>query len=495
MRQLQAVTYNSDIYSDENLLYNNNLIETVELSRNLTYLFGKDEDMFPLLFHAEAQGGITSVSPKKLLNDTQYTWNVMGRMKNTSKIVSLSNSSNTKPGLGYTAFKAIFEDNWLIGQFGIITPDKQHHLRIQGEPTQLGPKQYEYEFQLYGTDSDEYVSLDNFVAGLSWVMAAPHVAASKSDGNRSNKMMPGKWTNQYGFTRFSQQIAGNIANKVTPIEFDLKGGGTTTKWMPEEMKQFEIMRRVMTEEDLWNSKYNRDAYGVIHTKDPETGEPIPTGAGIKEILKSVGQYDTYSSLTLAKLDSIINTIFSNRVDKTPMELVLYTGAGGLEMFNNAIKTAALSNSYYEKLGHEEITSGKNGNLTYGAYFTQYRTISGHIITVQPANIFNHGTLAEMDRANGDLLNSHPAESYNMILLDHSRTEGGERNLQFVAEMGREVVTGVYKGMSDLPGAWGAFERSGKILSTRKDIATYEIMASGGVNLRNPYTSYFLEFSM
>lgn len=495
MRKLTDVTYNSTIYTDENLLYNNSLIDTVRLSRSLTYLFGNDSEMFPLLFFAEAQGGVNSMKSKKL-NDTQYTWDVMGRMKNTSAVVALNNTSNTKPGLGYTSFEVIFEDNWLIGQYGVITPDKSHQLRIQGEPTQIGPKKFKYTFQLYGADPDEYVSLDNFIEGTAWVMSAPHVAASKSDGNRSNSMAPGKWTNQYGFTRFSKQIAGNVANKVTPIEFPLKGGGTTNMWMPEEMKQFEITRRVMLEEDMWNSKYNRDEYGMIHTKDPETGEPIPTGAGVKEILKSVGQYDTYSSLTLAKLDSIVNTIFSNRVDNTPMELVLYTGNGGIEMFNNAIKSAANANSYYEKLGAEEITSAKGGNLSYGQYFTQYKTISGHIITVKLANVFNHGTLAEMDRRNGRTLNSHPAESYNFVLLDHSRTENGERNLEFVAEEGREVITGVYRGMSPLPGAWGAFERSGKIdLATRKDVATYEVMASGGINLRNPYTSYFLEFSM
>ena len=143
---------------------------------------------------------------------------------------------------------------------------------------------------------------------------------------------------------------------------------------------------------------------------------------------------------------------------------------------------------------EEITSGKDGYLAYGKYFNQYKTIDGHVFTVKKANIFNFGPLAEMDRENGYLLDGLPFESYNFVLLDHSRTEDGKRNLQFVAEKGRELITGVYKGMSPLPPEWGAVERTGGLMSTRKDIATYEKMVSGGLTITNPYTSYYMQYA-
>ena len=44
----------------------------------------------------------------------------------------------------------------------------------------------------------------NFTAGSSWVMGAPVVGMSKSDGTSSNSMAPGKWTNQFGMYRFSK---------------------------------------------------------------------------------------------------------------------------------------------------------------------------------------------------------------------------------------------------------------------------------------------------
>ena len=490
MKELYSTKYNSETYTDENILYKNNLIDTPTLSRGLTYLYGKDSELFPLLSLTEGQNGITSLK-KKELNDTQYTWNVMGRMKHTSVVVALANSSNTKPGLGYSTFEVDFEDNMLLKFYGATSPDKAHNVRIQGTPIKVGVKQYRVKLVLNTSNPDEYIDLSNFSAGSAWVMSAPSVAASKSDGTTSNSMAPGKWTNQFGYSRFSKPIAGNV-DRVCNIEFDLEGGGTTNMWMPWEMKQWEIDRRLMLEEELWNGKYNRDKYGQIHLKDQESGEPIPKGAGLKEILKTTGQYDTYGTLTLAKIDSIITSLFSNRVDSTPMELVFYTGSGGIRAFNQAIKNSAAGNSYYDKLGQEEIMSGKDGYLSYGKYFMQYKTVDGHIITLKKAKLFDQGLLAELDRANGNMYNGLPNESYNMMLLDMSNNDDGERNIQLVGEKGREVVTGVYKGMSPLPGAWGSIG-SGKLMSTKKDEASYEVFVSQGISMKNYTTSYFLKF--
>jgi hypothetical protein len=492
MREIQTTVFNSERFTDENVLYKNRLIDPVTLSRGLTYLYGKDSEMFPLLSLTDGQKGLTSVKPTKM-NDTQYTWNVMGRMKHTSRVIGLANASNTKPGLGFTSFEVDFEDDWLLKFYTVTSPDKQHNCRVQGNPQRLGAKQFRYKFIVLTGDSTESVSLDNFMNGVSWVMGAPVVSQSKSDGTTSNSMAPGKWTNQFGLYRFGKKISGNVANKVVNIEFDTEGGGKTNMWMPFEMKLWEIDRRLMLEEKLWNSKYNRDSNGNISNKDDENGEPLPEGAGIKDILYTTGQYDTYSTLTVSKLDQIVNKIFANRVDSNnPMELVLYTGSGGIRMFNEALKNDAHSRGFYEKLGQEEIMSGKDGWLSYGKYFNQYKTIDGHIITIKRANIFDNGTYAEMDKANGRMFKGWPDESYNFFLLDHSRTDSSERNIQLVAEEGREIITGVYKGLTNLPGAWGAIGAD-KVLSTTKDVASYEVIVSQGIAMRNYTTSMWLNF--
>jgi len=491
MRELYSTAYNGERFTDQNVLYKNKLIDTPTLSRSLTYLYGKDSDMFPLLSLTEGQNGLTSLV-KKELNDTQYTWNVMGRMKHTSTIVGLVNVNNVSPGKGYSTFEVYFEDNWFLKYYGATSPDKAHNVRIQGSPVKVGDKKYKVRLAINTADPAEYVDLSNFQKGKVWVMSAPSVAASKSDGTSSNSMSPWKWSNQFGYSRFSKQIAGNIANKVVNIEFDFTDGTKDNFWMPFEMKQFEIDRRLMLEEELWNGKYNRDKFGQIHLFDEETGEPVPKGAGVKEILKTTGQYDTYGTLTLNKINSVVTSLFANRVDSTPMELVLYGGRGAMRAFNEAIMSDALSNQYFFKLSDQEIVSGKDGFLSYGKYFNQYKTIDGYTITIKHGNIFDNGLYAELDKANGNMYNGLPNESYNMILLDMSATDSGERNVTLVGEKGREVVTGVYKGMSPLPGSWGAIGND-KLLSTKKDIASYEVFISQGITLRNYTTSYFLQF--
>ena len=491
MRELYTTQYDSGTFTSENLLYQHRLLDPVKLTKSLTWLYGRESDKFPLLMSTEGNGAYTSMKPK-MLNDTQYTWDTIGRMKHGSNVVGIVNTSTTYVGLNYTEFEADFEDAFLIKDYSAFSPDGQTQVRINSEGQRIAPNRWRYRMVILGGTAASYITLDNFQNSGYWVMGAPSVAPTKSDGNRSNEMTPGKWTNQFGFHRFSKQITGNIANKATAIEFDLEGGGKTNLWMPFSMKLFELDRRLMQESYLWYSEYNRDEYGQIHTKDPETGEPIPKGAGVKEILTTIGNYDTYSTLTIEKLDSIINRLMTNRVDDTPMEIVLYTGAGGKRMFNTAMQNAASSNSYYEKVGSETINP-KNGYLEYGAYFQSYKTIDGKVFTVKEVNLFNHGLKAEQDRQMGRMKDGFPYESFNMVFLDHSRTNDGERNIQLVAEEGREYMTGVYKGMTKLPAVLGPVPE-GKILSTRKDMATYEVMTSAGINILNPTTSFWLAYA-
>jgi len=489
MRELRSQMYDSRTYSDENMLMNYQLLDPVRISKNLTYMWGKDSSRFPLLSLTEGQGSIKSL-PTKKLNDTQYTWDVMGRMKHISKVIGLVHAENAKPGKNYQEFDVYFEDNWLIKDYGVMSPDGQWHGRIQGEGKKEGDRKWKYTFVGQHADPDKFCDPFNFTQGLAWVMTAPTVAASKSDGNRSNSMAPGTMTNQFGFHRFSKNIAGNIANKVTPIEFELEGGGTTNMWMPFEMKLFELDRRFYLEEDLWYSEYNRDDKGVIHLKDQRTGEPIPRGAGVKQICKSVGNFDTFSNLTLQKVDSALNVLYDGRVDHTPTEIVIYTGKGGKRMWHRSIEQDALAKQFYTPLGEHVISGGDY--LTYGRYFNQYRTIDERLITVKEANIFDHGLIAEMQRANGEMYMGLPKNSYTMVFIDQSRTDDGGRNVELVAEEGREIITGVYKGLSPVPGSWGSFQN---ILSSRDDVAAYEVMSSQGVHMANPTTSFWMEMEL
>lgn len=490
MRELYATEYDSNTYLDENLLYKTGLIDQVTLSKNLTYLWGKDSDMFPLLTATQGQNAFASIKANEL-NDTQYTWPVMGRTRWTTKVVALADTGLTTPGLGYSQFDVIFEDNWIHYQYSAYTPDQLYQVRFQSEPKKESEKRWRVTVQLITSDATAYVPLTNFYAGQAWAMGPTSVAGQLSDGTTSNRMTPGKLTNQFGWQRYSKVISGNIANKVTNIEFDLEGGGKTNMWLPVELKQWETERRMLDETDLWFSEYNRTTAGVITTMDPETGLPIPKGAGVKQIIKTAGNYDTFSVLTKAKFDSTARTVFDNRVDSTPQEIVLYTGLGGAEMFHTMLMNEAAE--YVVAVGNKVVTGDKS--LSFGAYFNKYQMISGKVITVRSCKMFDHGALAEQDRENGRMYNGYPLFSYNLVFIDHSLDDGGERNVTLVAEKGREEIAGVYVGLTNLPEAWKAVAGRDSKLSTPKDKASYEVMTSRGINFKNATTSFWLEMAL
>lgn len=490
MRELGTVQYSKDTHSSANMLLNFGLMDEVLLNKNLTYMWGKDSDMFPLLTLTE---GMDATMTKKALNggDSQYKWPVATRMRDVSRIVRLV-STTTTPGKGYQSFEVEMEDNWFIYQHGAVSPDGEHMVRIQSEGQRTAKGTYIYRFQLSGGRADEFIPLSNFDSGMYWASAAAPVAAAKSDGNRTNSMTHTEATNQFGYYRNSYNITGNIANKVTNIEFDLDDGGTTNYFIPYEMKLFEINRKVKLEEELWYSEYNRDKNGVIHLLDPKTGEPIPRGAGIRDILRSVNNYDTFSRLTLGKLDNIFTKLYSNRVDDTPTEIVIYCGDGFLREFNAAIENDVYAKQMFEKLGQESIVSGGE-YLTYGRYFNQYRTIDNRLVTLKPVKLFNHGTRANMDRKNGRMYKGLPVSSYTGVFLDHSKTNNGERNIKMVYEEGRENQIGVFKGMTKVPGVWGLVDDIR--IDTKIDEASYEVFTSQGINMDNPTTSFWLDLSL
>ena len=487
MREIGTVKFDSNQYTDANMLLNFDLVDPVRLNRNLTYLWGKDSDKFPLLTLTEGQGAVTT-KVKLEGADTQYTWDIAPRLRVTSRIKkSITDVTTITP---YATIEVEMEDNWFIYQHTAIAPSGMQY-RIQSEGVATSTNGYIYRFTLMSN----YVTADiadDFKPGAIWALGASTIPGSKSDGNRSNNQSFSKATNQYGYYRFSKQIAGNMGNKVVDIALDTESGGERSVWMPYEMKMWEIMRREMLEEDLWFSEYNRDANGIIHLKDEKTGEAIPRGAGVLDILKAVGNYETYSVLSLNRFDRIITRIFDSRIDSTVEELVLYCGKGFARMFNDAIYRDARMKNYFVTLGDNEV-QGNGEWMSYGKYFNRYKMFNGKVLTVKIVDMFDHGIRARRDREAGRMHNGLPLTSYSAVFLDHTMGTNGERNIKFVCEEGREYKVGVYKGMAELPASWGL--AGTKQLSDVKDIASYEVLGSQGINIDNPTTSFWLDLAL
>ena len=111
MREIGTVKFDSNQYTDANMLLNFDLIDPVKLNRNLTYLWGKDSDKYPLLTLTEGQGAVTT---KVKLNggDTQYTWEIAPRQRVTSRLKKLvSDKSVIQP---YGTVEVEMEDSLVV---------------------------------------------------------------------------------------------------------------------------------------------------------------------------------------------------------------------------------------------------------------------------------------------------------------------------------------------------------------------------------------------
>lgn len=484
MRVLETGRYDDRGYSNEESIANLMLQSPVEINAFLTYNYGLDDDRFPLTFMTEGQGakGTDTVAT------VQWTWKTMGRMKFID-YVTYFNTSNAKPGLGGAEFEVHFATHWFIEQYGVIAPDGTQY-RIQKD---LGGSAYGYAYILAPVNPDPtaYCDPDNLAKGTYWSLAAPTVSESYSKGNRSNSMGPGKMTSQLEFFRFSKEVAGNIPNVVTKYEFQQgKDGGTTNLWISEEMRQFNLNMRVMNEERLWLSTYNRLPDGTIKLKDRDNGKPIYRTAGMLEICRE-SNYDTYGEfLTLTKLERTVGDVLNKDTDDGTMEIVLMAGKGFIQDFQYAIENEAMSKGFITPLGEKKIMDNGNG-LAYGKYFNKYITSDGHIITVKHCSFFDKGTIAEAAKANGQIhpRTGLPITSHQACFIDFS-TYKGERNVRIVRQKGQEYIAKVIEGMTPIPASWGV--ATSNRAATELDMSRYEIKGSMGLQVNNTTKMFLLQ---
>lgn len=477
LRLVSRGTYDNRGYSNEETIAALALQQPAQLSNVLTYTYGKDDDRFPLTFLTEGQGSIGVED----IDTVEWTWRTMGRQKFNDYVVYFD-TTNTTPGKGGAMFDVEFSNHWIINQYGLIAPDGVTQVRVMQD---LGPGPhggYLYRLALNGVDPDRYVALDNLEVGKYWSMTAPTISESYSKGNRSNVIGPGKMKSQLEFHRYSKEIAGNISNVVLSYEFNTVGGGKKSLWINEEMSQFDVACRIMDEERLWLAEYNRDINGRINLIDPDNGQPIPHTAGMMQICREAN-YDTYGEvLTLNKIKRSIGDLFTKDSDFGAMEITIFGGKGFLEDFHECITNDVKREGFITPLGEKMIED--NGKyLSYGRYFNRYKTVDGHIITVQPLSFLDNGTIADNAKANGMIHPNSglPITSHQGFVIDMSQYNG-QRNVKKMRQKGQIYNAGVLKGLTPIPASWGAVP--GNSIATDVDKSSWEVKNSYGLQVYN-----------
>ena len=472
-------TFDGEGFTSENSLAHALLTKPDQIDPVITHLLGREDKRFPLSFLTEGQfGGSIGVQ------DVQYHWDVINKLRKVDYIVSSTYTAGDKPGLAGQPFYMTMKSDWL----------KMHHMiesqggimaRVDDKPVRNG-LYWVYKCTLWSSDASAFVPLTELAAGVRWGMVggAP-VAESRSVGNESNVVAPGKIKNQLSFLRKSYRFGGNISNRTVECKFNI-GGSQTNLWMNWEQWQHMIQWKEAVEEHCWYSVYNRRKDGVIMQKDPVSGLPIPTGAGL---LAQIPNRDTFSFLTTKKLKSIVRDVLFGATDQGKRNIVLYTGTGGRDDFDQAMKAEAAALGFNQVQG-DKFIRGSKFNLVLGGYFATYEHVDGHTITLKHLPLLDDGGRALVARKHP--ISKLPITSHSMYFIDQSVYDG-RRNVQMVHQKGRSMITGVLRGMAPTPQGLGWAGNNNNInLATEKDLCETHFMASKSILLRRATHCFTLD---
>lgn len=464
--RLYADTYNDKGYSSVTHLANALLTQSAILSPVVTHLFGSDATFgsknFPLTFLTEGMKNIRSVPA------TEYKYPVIGRPKKTSMIAKNPYVAGDKPGLGRSKFTVYFGDRWFHKSLTLLTPSRVM-VRVQEEPVEEGGL-YRYRCQLMNPDPAAFVPLSDFNVGTLWARVIAKVGIEDSRGVESRSFQPSWATNQLSLVRDSYRMKGNVAAKIMVIE--IKADGNTYKyWVEWELYLRMLEWREKCEFDLWYSEYNKGADGVVSVIDEDSGAIVTSGAGV---IQQIPNEDSYSFMTEKKLKQIITDTFYNSNDATAVNVEIFTGLGGLEEIDNALKRAM---SGFTLVDSHFVSGNAGYDMIYGSYFKAYRHVDGHMVTFRHLPILDTGAYAEISPRHP--ISGRPLESYSMYIIDMS-TYDGENNLQYVSEEGREDIEFSVAGAVIPPGYPPT-----RFRASDRDSASVHWMKSQGIQIKRP----------
>lgn len=456
------------------------------VNTRLTYEMGWNNEGLVLSFLTEGQGNMEGISNP----EGQYVWDVMGSKIQTTELKS-ANSLSGNVGQGGSLFKLIFKDNFFIIDHTAISPSGIQ-CRIVGVPVPATGGGYEVTLKMYSGGEHKFIPASDLVVGKHWAQGIAAVANAMSKGNSSHHQLPGRKTNQISWYRKSYNIEGNLANmEMKNINFSTPGGKICNlmiefaEWQyTEEWKQY-------LEEEMFYTEYNRSVDGTISDIDPDTGYPIPKGAGFDQMFREAN-FDTYgATLTLTKLMSIVDGLtYTDNNKPNNNTIIIFTGARGMEKIDEAIKNTVSANGMLVNL-NSEFVSSVAGGLKFGANFRSFKTPQDNVVIVKKIGILDYGSRAEMQKRNGDVdFAGYPFISGDMYFM--KATDGnGKPNIKMYYEKGRSHIRGVEKGMAQIPKSWN-YKGNEETVVTDQDKSSIHYMASKGINI--PETKHIMKLA-
>jgi hypothetical protein len=480
---------------DEENFYHQKQGAPSELTKKLTFILGDYKKSYPISLMTVGgigYGGDALQRAAVELDDTQFTYPVMGRLSKASVVVKTDYTGGDKPGIGNGEFYLYFADN-LIKRFFIIQSARGVQAYVRKDAENVGGF-WKYTCVLDPALASDFCPISEVTEGAAWIAVNTAVAESRSRSTESTMAMPGSYKNQMGFLRAGMSWAGNAANKIMRIKATDHTGQTTDVWMDYFMWQFENEWLSQCEHVYWYSRYNRLADGTVPLKDLLTGKIIPRGSGI---LEQVQNKTTYSSLSYNFIQNLIGDALYSQQDQQGKSITFHGGRGFLREFDRAMKDKGIQMLQDWGMVADKFVTGSGYNLMMGGFFDGFYHIDGYTIKVKHNPIFDFGKIAMTQVAGGYV---HPEtgwalESYRGVFIDDSDYDG-QPNIQHVAQKGRAFLHGVIPGLTPMPKSiqnmTNSFNVGGgtaEIISSDVDESSYTRFKSAGIQILRANTCF------
>jgi hypothetical protein len=407
----------------------------------------------------------------------------MGRPKKTSTVHKTSYAAGDKPGRGHSEVVLVFEDNWFFAGQSILSPS-QKECQVLEIKRDTQSKGYRVRMRMYTNKSSDFLQEKDFKVGAKWGQGLKKVSFSRSRGAKHRSYNPYAMQNQLTMARHSMNFAGNVKNKVMVIEIQLNGQ-TFKYWTQWEMYYNDLVWMENCENDMFYSQYNKDENGVIHNRDVDSDEVVPSGAGI---LQQIDNEDSYSILTEKKIKGFIRDVYFNtsqQADQGIADIEVITGTGGMEAANDAMMASLKGLGFIQS--DQKFVGGKENShdLVYGGYFNTYVHQDGHRVTFRKVPMMDRGIAADVSPRH-PLYNNLPLEGFNFYALDYSNYDG-KPNMVYVQEEGRQNVEFAVAGASTPQGFPDSIYRSSDI-----DASSIEKIKTHGIHIYRPTNCFKLK---
>lgn len=462
----------SDYFNEAGMTTENSLqaalqIAPEKISPTITFLTGKEDNRFPLSFLTEGAGNIITI------NGDQYDYNVMGRMDQTASVAITSTLTNA--GIGSQTFKITFDKKWFIKNY-VLVGQSGTQVRIQAEPTPNGAN-WDYTVQLVNPDPAAFLPATDITQGAQFAQMYAPAGSDFSRGNASNWVAPSVIRHKLSVIRKSYSYSGATKNRVMWLDYSKPGTGANNKlWIDFEEYQHMLRWKMECEMLYWYGQQSYNAAGNTQLKD-DNGSPIIIGPGL---LEQIPNKEVYTTLTTNKIKEMVRDALYGMTDTGGKVLTLYTGTGGMDLFDQAMKTELASGSY-NRIDKGTFVTGEGRKLSLGGFFTQYQHIDGYVINVVKLPLFDHGAYA-MAAPKHPVYSNLSLESFRMVFVDQSNYDG-QANVSMVTRKGREMLRWAVAGSTIPNGFSGNDLRASDI-----DGCSVHFLKTAGIVLKRFTTS-------